>query len=311
MVQLPLPKIAAALTPQKALWLAIGAAAATIVLKWSAWWVTGSVGLLSDALDSLTNLIAASFALAMVIYARRPADARFQFGYGKAEYFSATGEGLLVVFAGTAVLWAAFPRLFDPHAVRSLGTGAGLSIASAAMNFLVASLLIQVGRAHRSLATEGDGRHLLSDVYVTIGVLVGVGLSVLTGWHWLDPAVAILMGLNLIRQGAQMLARALSGLMDGTFAKEDVRRVREGLAGLELSGSRFENLRTRRGGADQFALVELQVPADWSVRRADALARKAEAEARTHGIRLAVRITAVEAADIPSNGPVLTQTSGD
>lgn len=291
---MPLPQISAALTPQKALWLAIGSAVATIMLKWGAWWATGSVGLLSDALDSLTNLIAASFALAMVVYARRPADNRFPFGYGKAEYFSAIGEGLLVVIAGASVLTAAVPRLFDPHAVHSFGIGIGLSVASAAMNFVVAGVLIRVGRAHRSLATEGDGRHLLSDVYVTLGVLVGVGSSVLTGWPWLDPAVAVLMGLNLLRQGALIVAPAVSGLMDGAFPSKDVQRVRDGLAKLELPGSQFQKLRTRRAGANQYALVELHVPAYWSVQRAAALAHKAEAEAIAHGIRLVVRITPEE-----------------
>jgi cation diffusion facilitator family transporter len=292
------------MTPQQALWFSIGAATATIVFKWGAWWITGSVGLLSDALDSVTNLVAGSFALIMVVYARRPANSRFQFGYGKAEYFSATSEGLLVVLAGATVLVAAIPRLFDPHVVHSLGIGATLSLASAALNFLVARILIQVGRDHRSPATEGDGQHLLSDVYVTVGVLVGVGLSALTGWRWLDPAVAILMGLNLIRQGIGMFAGALSGLMDGTFAEKEVQQVRDGLAKLELTGSRFLNLRTRRGGAHRFALVELQVPADWTVERADQLARSAEAEAIAHGIRLAVRITAAATADSP-HGPVL------
>jgi cation diffusion facilitator family transporter len=293
------------LSPHQALQLSVAAACGSVVLKWLAWWMTGSVGFLSDALDSLTNLAAALFALVMVAYARRPPDARYPYGYGKAEYFSSTIEGALITAAGIGILFAAGGRLLDPQPISSLGLGAALSIGTACFNCVVAQILIRVGRKHRSPATEGDGRHLMSDVYTTIGVVIGVGAAGLTNWNWLDPTVAILVALNLLRQGLRMVSLSLGGLMDGAFADEDIKRMKEGLVRLEREGGKFQGLRTRRAGANRFAFVELHVPAAWSVECADELARDAENTAYKHGIRLMVRVMPIAhgaSESMPSRG---------
>jgi cation diffusion facilitator family transporter len=277
-------------TPQRALWLSVAAAAATIALKWGAWWATGSVAFLSDALDSLVNLAAAGFALWAVSYARRPADAAHPYGYGKAEYFSSALEGALIVSAAAGIVTVAAERFFAPQPLHSPGIGSALSAGAAAMNFAVARILIRTGKAQRSLATEADGHHLMADVWMTAGVIAGVGAAWLTGWLWLDPAVALLIAVNLLREGWRLVGFSFRGLMDAAWPADDIRRAQAALTRLASEGSAFHNLRTRRSGARRFALVELHVPADWNVARADALARSAESAAAEHGVALMVRV---------------------
>lgn len=278
------------LTPTGALSLSVGAATVTIGLKWAAWWTTGSVGFLSDALDSITNLVAALFALAMVVYARRPPDDRFPYGYGKAEYFSSLTEGVLITLAAFGILWVAAVRLFQPQPLTDIGLGTALSLSTAVINWFVASILVRVGRKHRSLATETDGRHLMSDVYMAFGVIVGVGAAFVTKWSWLDSLVALFVAVNLMRQGIRAIGLSLSGLMDGAFEAGDITRVKEGLRSMERDGGQFAGLRTRRAGATRYAFVELHVPAEWTVGHADELAHEAERAAAAHGIRLMVRM---------------------
>ena len=279
------------MTPQRALWLSVGAAIATIALKWGAWWATGSVGFLSDALDSIVNLVGACFALAMVSYARRPATSAFPYGYGKAEYFSSAFEAVLILAAAAGILWIVAERFRAPQPLDSLGLGTGLSVAAAAMNLVVARILVRSGRKHRSLATEADGQHLMADVWMTAGVVAGVGAAGLTGWLWLDPAVAVLVAVNLLREGWRLLSFSLGGLMDAAWPEEDLQRAKEALRRLEQEGGTFHNLRTRRAGARRFAFVELHVPGDWSVERADAVARAAEQAASERDVTLLVRVT--------------------
>lgn len=278
------------MTPYQALWLSIGAAVATIALKWSAAWVTGSVGFLSDALESLVNLLGASFALAMVFYARRPADPGHPFGHGKAEYFASAFEGGLIAVAAAGILFAAGHRIAHPEPLQLLGLGTGLSIAAALVNLAVARVLLRAGRVHRSLATEADGRHLMTDVWTTAGVIVGVGLAGWTGWYWLDPVVAILVAFNILREGGRLVWRSFHGLMDAALADDDILVIETALGKLESDAVRFSNLRTRRSGADRHAFVEMHVPADWSVARADELASAAERAVSDHGITLVVRV---------------------
>ena len=278
------------MTPQRALWLSVAAAAATIGLKWGAWLATGSVAFLSDALDSVTNLAAAGFALWAVSYARRPADAAHPFGYGKAEYFSSALEGALILSTAAGISMVAADRLFVPQPLQSLGLGAALSAAAAAMNFAVARLLIRTGASQRSLATEADGKHLMADVWMTAGVIVGVSAAWLTGWLWLDPLAAGLIALNLLREGWRLVSFSLRGLMDAAWPAADIRGAQEALARLASQDSTFRNLRTRRSGARRFAFVELHVPAGWNVARADALARSAEDAAAEQGVALMVRV---------------------
>lgn len=278
------------MTPYQALWLSIGAAVTTIALKWSAAALTGSVGFLSDALESLVNLLGASFALAMVFYARRPADPGHPFGHGKAEYFASGFEGALIAVAAAGILYAAGERIAHPEPLQLLGLGTGLSVAAALVNLTVARVLLRVGHAHRSLATEADGRHLMTDVWTTVGVIAGVGLAGWTGWYWLDPVVAILVAFNILREAWRLVWRSFHGLMDAALAREEIEQIDAALGKLESAGVRFANLRTRRSGADRYAFVEMHAPADWSVARADELAGAAERTASDHDITLVVRV---------------------
>ncbi len=280
------------ITPHQALWLSVGAALATIALKWGAWQMTGSVAFLSDALESLINLAGASFALLMVHYARQPPDAGHPFGHGKAEYFSSAFEGALIAAAAGGIFLAAGERLLHPQPLQSLGLGTALSVAASLINLVVARILLSVGRQHRSLAAEADGRHLMTDVWTTGGVIVGVGLAGATGWNWLDPAAAVFVAVNILREGWRLVTRSVSGLMDGAWPDEDIQRMRQTLASLEQAGVAFVNLRTRSAGAVRFAFVELHVPHDWSVERADGLALAAERAVSAAGIELTVRIKA-------------------
>lgn len=279
-----------AITPYQALWLSVAAAAGTILLKTGAWWATGSVGFLSDALESVVNLLGASFALTMVAYARRPPDLDHPSGHGKAEYFASAFEGILIGVAAVSILIAAAGRFRNPQPLESLGLGALLSALATVINLLMARLLIRTGREHRSLAAEADGRHLMTDVWTTVGVIAGVGLAGLSGWYWLDPLVAVLVAANILREGWGLLRRSVSGLMDAALPDEDIRVIKDALKELERDGVVFRNLRTRLGGASRFATVELHVPAEWSIRRADALADDAERIVSTSGVTLLVRL---------------------
>jgi cation diffusion facilitator family transporter len=284
------------MTPRQALGLSVGAAAATIALKWAAWWWTGSVAFLSDALDSVVNFAAAAFALAMVTLARRSPDEDFPSGYGKAEYFSAAVEGLLILAAALGIAFVVAERISDPRPIESVEAGSALSIVSALLNLAVAQLLIRTGRASRSLATEADGRHLMADVWMTGGVIAGVAFASFTGWLWLDPAVAILIALNLAREAWKLLTNAYRGLMDAAWPAEDIERLKSVLRPLQSDGVSFENLRTRRAGAQRFALVELRVPSQCSVERAHRIVKAAEkAAAARCGVTLLVRLTPASA----------------
>jgi cation diffusion facilitator family transporter len=278
------------MTPQNALRLSVAAALATIALKWGAWWATGSVAFLSEALDSIVNLAGASFALAMVSYARRPADSAHPYGYGKAEYFSSALEGALIMTAAAGIFVVVAERIEQPQPLESLGLGTGLAVAAATMNFVVARVLTRAGKVHRSLATEADGQHLMADVWMTVGVVAGVGAAGLTGWPWLDPAVALLVAVNLVREGWRLVSFSLRSLMDAAWPHEDIQRAKQALRSLEPEGGTFANLRTRRSGARRFAFVELYVHPEWSVERADALAATAERAASEHGVVLVVRV---------------------
>lgn len=274
------------ISPHQALLLSIAAALVTMGLKWVAWRVTGSVGFLSDALESLVNLAGASFALAMVWFARRPADQGHPYGHGKAEYFSSAFEGALIAVAAAGILVAAVRRILDPQPLESLGLGTALSIAATLVNLAMARVLLRVGKAHRSVATEGDGRHLMTDVWTTVGVIIGVGLAGLTGWFWLDPAVAILVALNILREGWQLVHCSVDGLMDGALADEDIREIEAALEQLKSMGGTFANLRTRGSGTNRFAFVDRHVRRRYGTIRTSRAGTSSVTTART---RWAVR----------------------
>lgn len=260
-------------------WSAVGALA-TIALKMGAWWVSGSVGLLSDALESVVNLAGALFALAMVTIAARPADEDHPFGHHKAEYFSAAFEGLLVLGAAVAIIVSALMRLQAPQPLQALGWGIGLSAASTALNGALAWLLLRAARHHRSIALEGDGRHLLTDVWTSVGVIAGIGAVALTGWLWLDAAVALAVAANILREGVALIWRAARGLMDEAVEPEAMATIRRTLADCAArhgSALRIDHLRTRRAGQRRFADVHLHLPAYWTLGQAVALRTEVEA----------------------------------
>ena len=259
------------LPPQLLLRASIAVAVLTIVLKGLAWWITDSVGLLSDAMESFVNLASAVFALMMVIIARRPADAEHPYGHSKAEYFSSAFEGLLIMVAALGIAWAAAQRLLHPQALDQLGWGLALSVLSSAINAVLAWAMLQSGRQHRSMALEGDARHLITDVWTSAGVVVGLALVALTGWPWLDPAVAIGVALNILREGAALMWKSSQGLMDEALEPEVMEEIEQTLAQFKHPTIRFDHISTRRSGQRRFVDLHMHMPASWSLGRAAAL----------------------------------------
>ena len=202
-------------------WLSVAAAVATIALKSAAWWLTGSVGLLSDALESLINLAAALLALSMLRLAASPPDADYPYGLSKAEYFSAGIEGALIVVAAGGIIWAAMPRLMAPRPLDMPLAGLGLTVVASAINFAVATVLIRKGREHHSITLEADGRHLMTDVFTSGGVIVGVALVYLTGWLVLDPLVALAVSAHILWAGFGLVRRSVRGLLDSAISSEE------------------------------------------------------------------------------------------
>lgn len=258
-------------------WLSIAAAVATITLKAIAWWLTGSVGLLSDALESFVNLAGASFALWMIVIAARPPDDDHPFGHAKAEYFSSGFEGILIFGAAAAIIWAAAGRLLAPQPLEALGPGLAVSAVATAINLGVAIALRRAAARFRSIALEADARHLMTDVVTSVGVMVGVGTVALTGWLVLDPLIAIAVGLNILIEGARLVRASVDGLMDRSLDEAELARLRGALDALAPRGAAWRGLRTRRAGSHAWIDVVVLVPGDWSVDAAHALADELEA----------------------------------
>ena len=251
--------------------LSIAAAVATIAMKSTAWWITDSVGLLSDAMESFVNLASALFALAMVTIAQRPADEDHPFGHTKAEYFSSGFEGLLIAGAATGIIWAAVHRFANPQPLESLGWGLALAVGSSAINGLLAHRMMAASRQHRSIALEADARHLYTDVWTSAGVIVGLTLVHFTGWVWLDPVLAIGVALNILREGAHLAWRSVEGLMDSAVEPEVRAQIDRTLAGFDHDAIRFDHLVTRRAAQRRFVDLHMHLPASWSLGRAAAL----------------------------------------
>jgi cation diffusion facilitator family transporter len=256
--------------------LSIAAAVATIVMKTAAWWVTDSVGLLSDAMESFVNLASALFALAMVTIAQRPADEDHPFGHSKAEYFSSGFEGLLIAGAAAGIIWAAVHRFAHPQPLESLGWGIALAVASSVLNGVLARRMMAASREHRSIALEADARHLYTDVYTSAGVVVGLVLVHLTGWLWLDPVLAIGVALNILREGAHLAWRSVEGLMDSAVEPEVRAQIDRTLARFHDPAIRFDHLVTRRAAQRRFVDLHMHLPAGWSLGRAAALRGEVE-----------------------------------
>jgi len=261
-------------------WLSIGAALATIGLKAVAWRMTGSVGLLSDALESLVNLAGAVMALAMLSLAEQPADEGHAFGHGKAEYFSSGFEGLLILLAAITITVTAVERLLDPQPLERLGVGLTVSLAAALVNLLVGRVLLLAGRRFRSITLEADGQHLLTDVWTSAGVIVGVGAVALTDWLWLDPTLALLVAGNIMRTGWRLLRRSTGGLMDASLTPEQQARVLAVLASYRARGIDYHALRTREAGARCFISLHVLVPGAWTVARGHQLLEELDRDIR-------------------------------
>ena len=259
------------LSPNLLLRVSIAVAVVTITLKSLAWWITDSVGLLSDAMESFVNLAGAGFALLMVTIARRPADAAHPYGHHKAEYFSSGFEGLLIIVAALGIGWAAVQRLLVPQPLDQLGWGLALSVLSSAINGALAWVMFQSCRKHRSVALEADARHLITDVWTSAGVVVGLGLVVLSGWQWLDPAVAIGVALNILREGAALMWKSSQGLMDEALEPEVMAEIEKTLAAFQHHTIRFDHLSSRRSGQRRFVDLHMHMPAAWTLGRAAAL----------------------------------------
>ena len=265
---------------QRYAWISIGAAIATILLKGVAWQLTGSVGLLSDAIESFVNLAGALMALWMLWLAEQPADEGHPHGHGKAEYFSSGFEGFLIVLAAISIGYTAMGRFFHPQPLEAVGMGLGVSVAASIVNLLVARLLLKAGREHQSITLEADAHHLMTDVWTSVGVIGGVGLVWITGWLWLDPAIALLVAANIVWTGWHLMRRSADGLMDGSLPPEKLAEIEGVLARYRQQGLVFHALRTRQAGSRAFVMVHVLVPGDWTVRQAHDWAERIEAELR-------------------------------
>jgi cation diffusion facilitator family transporter len=264
------------LTPQRLLGASVVVAVITIALKTLAWYITDSVGLLSDAMESLVNLASAIFALMMVTIAQRPADEDHPYGHHKAEYFSSGFEGILIIAAAMGIMWAAGHRLFDPQPLTQVGWGLALSVVSSTLNGLLAWVMFRAAKEHRSMALEADARHLVTDVWTSVGVVIGIGAVGLTGWLWLDALVAIGVAINILREGVHLMWRSSQGLMDEALEPEVLQQIHTTLAEFEHHTIRFDHLSTRRSGQRRFVDLHMHMPASWSLGRAAAVRASVE-----------------------------------
>lgn len=261
-------------------WLSIGAAVATIALKMAAYLVTDSVGLLSDALESVVNLAAALMALAMLTVAARAPDEMHAFGYSKAEYFSSSVEGALILLAAASIVWTALPRLASPQPLEQVGIGLTVAVLASAINFSVARSLLKAGKEYRSITLEADAHHLITDVWTSAGIIAGIIAVSLTGWNRLDPIIALVVAVNIVRIGVRLLQRSVVGLMDRALLETEQDAIKTVLTQYERQGIHFHALRTRRAGARAFISLHVLVPGDWSVQRGHDMLENLELEVR-------------------------------
>lgn len=261
-------------------WLSIAAAIATILLKGFAWRLTGSVGLLSDAIESFVNLAGAVMALWMLTLAALPADDDHAHGHGKAEYFSSAFEGFLILLAALSIGYAAVDRLLHPRPLDAVAAGLLVSVVASMINYAAARSLMRAGRAHHSITLEADAHHLMTDVWTSAGVIAGVGLVWLTGWLWLDPAIALLVAANIVWTGWQLMQRSAAGLMDVSLPAAQLAQVESLLAGYRAQGLDFHALRTRQAGSRVFVTVHVLVPGSWTVQKGHDWSERIEADIR-------------------------------
>lgn len=257
--------------------LSVATALVTITLKSAAWWWTGSISLAADALESLVNLAGAVFALAMVTLAAQPPDENHPYGHHKAEYFSSGFEGILIIAAGLGIAWGAFDRWRHPEPLAAVGLGITLAVASSVLNGALAWAMLRKARAVRSVALEGDARHLFTDVWTSAGVVAGLVGVMATGWHWLDPLIAAVVALNILREGLHLLRESTGGLMDEALDAGSLAEVQAVLARFNRDHTaRFDHIASRRAGQRRFIDLHLHLPAGWTLGRAAALRGEVE-----------------------------------
>lgn len=261
-------------------WLSIAAAVATILLKGVAWQMTGSVGLLSDAIESFVNLAGAMMALWMLTLAALPADEDHAHGHGKAEYFSSAFEGFLILLAALSIGYTAILRLLSPQPLESVWVGLAVSVLASIINFATARTLMSMGKKHNSITLEADAHHLMTDVWTSAGVIAGVALVSLTGWLWLDPAIALLVAANIVWTGYQLMRRSADGLMDVSLPPEKIEQIHTLLADYRAQGLDFNALRTRQAGSQAFVTLNVLVPGHWTVQHGHDWAERIENDLR-------------------------------
>jgi cation diffusion facilitator family transporter len=289
-----LPKHRGALT--RFAWLSIGAAIATIALKSGAYLLTDSVGLLSDAIESIINLVAAVMALAMLTIAARPPDESHVYGHAKAEYFSSTVEGILIIVAAGGITYSAVARLLNPRPLGQLEIGLVISGIASAINFFVSRILLRAGQTSRSITLEADAQHLMTDVWTSVGVLGGMAVVAITNLEILDPLIAIAVAVNITWTGFQLLRRSVAGLMDASLSPEDQQAIEAVLAAYRNKGIEFHALRTRQGASRRFISMHVLVPGSTTVHDAHHIAEDIERDIRD-AISDAVVFTHLEPVD--------------
>ena len=262
-------------------WISIAAAILTIALKSVAYFLTGSVGLLSDALESIVNLVGAIMALAMLTVAARPADDDHTYGHSKAEYFSSGVEGTLILIAAISIIWTAAPRLLNPQPLEQVGLGLAVSVVASLINMAAAYVILQAGKRYKSITLEADAHHLMTDVWTSVGVLGGVGIVALTGWERLDPIVAFIVAANIIWAGVRIVRASVLGLMDTALPDSERTAILNILDSYKQQGIQFHALRTRQSGARRFISFHVLVPDTWTVLQGHQLLEKIEADLRT------------------------------
>jgi cation diffusion facilitator family transporter len=259
-------------------WMSIIVSVVVFGMKLAAWWATGSVGLLSDALESTVNIVAAVVALFALRTAMKPADAMHHFGRGKAEYFSASIEGFMILLAALIIVYTAIDRIISPRELEQIGWGLTISTVAAVINGGAALILLRAGKLHRSPVLIADGKHLMTDVWTSAGVIVGVGLVVVTGWNRLDGIVALAVGLNIIVTGINLLRSSTAGLMDKALSDDDHLKIVNVLTKYESDEVKFHALQTREAGRQRFVSMHVLVPGAWTIQKGHDLSENLEAD---------------------------------
>jgi len=280
-------------------WISIAAALITIVLKFTAWWITDSVGLLSDALESFVNLVGAIAALVALWYASREPDREHAYGHAKAEYFSSGLEGALILLAAVSIIYTAVRRLIEPSEVESAGLGIAIAAAAAVVNLIASKWIQRAGEHHNSIALEADARHLMTDVLTTAGVIIGIALIQVTGWSRLDPIIALVVAANIIWVGVDLMKRSMLGLLDTTLPPDEVDRIESVLERYRQKDHiQAHALRTRQAGQRRFGSVHILVPGDWTVDHGHQVAEQIERDIRT-AVPGIMMVTHLESLDDP------------